>query len=317
MYTATSPPPGIGALLCCYAAFLVVVTGTGQALASGGIASLSSIKSGPVTVYYTPADEPLAGEVSKRATLIHRRIMEDLGLRSEITAAILLLTRNSSDGALKEIARGLPPWLAGAAYRESQHIILRMRPGQSAPDYDSLLAHELTHVILKGDYPAMSQWPRWFQEGLAMRESRGEGLRVYTSLSLASLRQGIIPLGELIAAFPESERASRLAYAESFSMISFLVGRYGRGHFLQLMEVLRTSAFGDAIVKVYGRDISDIENDWLHYLKRRYQWVPLLTGGAAFWGLTLLVFFVSLAARRRKTRRLEEEWAADERWEDR
>lgn len=190
--------------------------------------------------------------------------------------------------------------------------MLRLKPGQSPSDLDSLLAHELAHVILQGDYPLIDGWPRWFQEGLAMRESGGEGLRRGAILSIALLRHRILPLDELWGSFPENEAGSRLAYAQSFSVVSFLHRRYGEARFRSFLESLRTTNFEEAFVRTYGTGLGVMEKEWRRNVQRRYNWIPLLTGGTAFWMLIVTIFFAALAVRRRRDRLLREEWDEEE-----
>lgn len=277
---------------------------------------LDSLRKAPITVLHATDDRGLADEIASRARYHHGRIRRDLGLEREVEATILLVTDRLPESRYRELDRSLAPWIAGAAWAKEQFIVIRILPGQSTLDHDALLAHELTHVILKADFPGMGEWPLWFREGLAMRESKGEGLRRYTSLSLATLRRRLIPLDELWVRFPGNEAESRLAYAESFSVIAFLISRQGHRRFQQFISALRGEDFEAAYRRVYGTGLGRMETEWRRFVERRYHWIPLVTGGTAFWMLTLAVFFLSLAARRRKSRLLREEWEREERGEN-
>jgi hypothetical protein len=280
---------------------------------------LDSLRLAPITVLHAAADRGLAEEIAARARHHHRRIRRDLGLSGEVEATILLVTDRLPESRYRELDRSLAPWFAGAAWAKEQFIAIRIHPGQALSDHDALLAHELTHVILKADFPRMGSWPLWFREGLAMRESKSEGLRRHTALSLATLRRRLIPLDELWVRFPDNEAESRLAYAESFSVIAFLVSRKGHRLFQEFIAALRQEDFEAAYRRTYGTGLGAMEKEWRHFVERRYHWIPLVTGGTAFWILTLAVFFLSLAARRRKSRLLREEWEREERgenWQD-
>jgi hypothetical protein len=266
---------------------------------------LDSLRKTPITVLHATGDRGLADKIASRARYHHGRIRQDLGLEGEVEATILLVTDRLPESRYRELDRSLAPWIAGAAWAKEQFIVIRILPGQSILDHDALLAHELTHVILKADFPGMGGWPLWFREGLAMRESEGEGLRRYTSLSLATLRRRLIPLDDLW-----------VAYAESFSVIAFLVSRHGHRRFQQFISALRGEEFEAAYRRVYGTGLGSMEREWRLFVERRYHWIPLVTGGTAFWMLTLAVFFLSLAARRRKSRLVREEWEREERGYD-
>lgn len=283
--------------------------------AAGGDEPLASCRRGPVTVFGEPGDRAACCQVADRAMELHRRIRRELDLRETVEVSIVLATPRMPSDELPLDPKTLPPWLAGIALSGRQIILIRVQPGRTAADYDSLLAHELTHVILKGDYPQSAVWPRWFKEGLAMRQSRGEGLRLHASLSLAAARGRIIPLDSLWSSFPSHQAGSRVAYAQSFSILTFLISRHGEEVFAQFMQELRSGDFAGSFARVYGYGLGRMEKEWRRYVKLRYSWIPLATGGAAFWMLIVLLFFVALGARRRRSRELHRQWEEEE-WKE-
>jgi hypothetical protein len=281
--------------------------------ALSGDEPLASCRRGPVTVFGAPGERAASCQMADRAMELHSRIRRDLELREVVEVSIVLATPRLAPERLPLDPKTLPPWLAGVALSGRQIILIRVQPGRTAADHDSLLAHELTHVILKGDYPHSAAWPLWFTEGLAMRQSRGEGLRLHASLSLAAARGRIIPLDSLWSSFPSHQAGSRVAYAQSFSVLSFLISRHGVNAFTQFMEELRSKDFAGAFPAVYGYGLGRMEKEWRRYVKLRYSWIPLATGGAAFWMLIVFLFFVALGARRRRSRELHRQWEEEER----
>jgi hypothetical protein len=273
---------------------------------------LSTLRRGRITVVFALADAGLASAVAERATYLYGRIRDNLALSSEVEVALLLFTRRLPKDTREQWKQRLPRWLSGVAFTGQNFIVLRVRPGQTSRDLESVLAHELTHVIIKGDYPDYASWPLWFQEGLAMRESRGESIGQFATLSIATLRGRLIPLDELWSHFPDNEAESRLAYAESWSFISFLIGKFGVVSFQSFLGKLRRKGFEEAFSVNYGVGLGAMEEKWRRHVRRRYNWIPLVTGGTAFWTMILGIFFVSLAARRRKDRLLREKWEEEE-----
>ena len=280
---------------------------------AGGGSPAATVQSGPVTVVHAAGDAGFARAVAALAAAAHERIRTDLGLEHSVAAAVLLLTANSPAATREEWAGRLPAWMAGAAIPAQQLIIVRVAPGQTPDGLEPLLAHELTHVILKADYRGHDEWPLWFQEGLAMRESRTEGLREYVTLSAAALFGRMLPLASLSASFPAAEAEARLAYAQSASVLSFLDTRYGRRRFGILMRELRGHGFEAAFRVAYGTGIGAAEGQWLRWVNRRFAWVPALTSETAFWLLITLLFLVAIAVRRRRSRLMRERWEKEER----
>lgn len=270
---------------------------------------------GPVTVVHADGDAGYARAVAGLAGAAHERIRGSFGLEHRVPVSLLLLSANSPDATREEWAGRLSSWVAGAAIPSRQLIVVRVRPGQTPRSLEPLLAHELTHVILQADYPAHDGWPLWFREGLAMRQSRDEGLRDSLALSAAALFDRMLSFESLSGRFPADESAARLAYAQSVSFLAFLDGRFGRARFTTLMRELRGRGFEEAFRSAYGLGPGAAEGLWLRWANRRYAWLPALTSQSAFWLLITLLFFAAIAVRRRRSRQMRERWEAEERGE--
>jgi len=295
--------------LCLLTLFLCPPAATAGA---GGEPPAATARSGPVTVVHAEGDAGYASAVAAVAAAAHERIRRDLGLEHFVEVAILLLTANSPAATREEWARRLPAWMAGAAIPARQFVIVRVAPGQTPKSLEPLLAHELTHVILRADYPDHDGWPLWFQEGLAMRESRTEGVREYLTLSAAALFDRMLPLANLSSRFPAAEAEARLAYAQSASFLAFLDANSSKGRFKILMRELRGHGFEDAFRLAYRTGIGAAEGAWLRWVNRRFAWVPAVTSESAFWLLITLLFLVAIVVRRRRSRLMRERWEEEE-----
>lgn len=291
---------------------LLLAPGLPPAAGPAGPDAPLSVSSGPVTVLHAPENAGLAREIARRAERQHARIRRELGLERSVDVTLLLLTARSPEETREEWARRLPPWIAGAARASESFAVVRVRPGQIPRDLDALVAHELAHVVLKSDYPGMDGWPLWFREGLAMRASGGEGWRRFTTLSIAALRDRLIPMERLWTSFPADEAGARLAYAQSFSFIGHLAGGANRRRFDDLMQGLRSRPFEEAFESAYGTGVDAAERLWRRGVVRRSGWISAATSGTAFWMLATLLFLGVLWARRRKDRRIRERWDAEE-----
>ena len=54
-----------------------------------------------------------------------------------------------------------------------------------------------------------------------------------------------------------------LYYAQSYSLVKFLIGDYGRDKILRLLNVFKEgSSYNDALLEVYGIDIDDLDSLW-------------------------------------------------------
>jgi hypothetical protein len=196
-----------------------------------------------------------------------------------------------------------PPWAAGIALPSANTLLLDARALRS-DEGRHVLRHELAHLALGRS--GTGQWPRWFQEGFAMLVAGEWSVSRYAAMYRASARTGAIPLSALADAWPERLSEVEVAYAQSFSFVSFIYEKQGEPAFRDLIgKVADGARFDDAFRTVYGTSLADEEAAWRKTLARRYSWVPLLASPATQWiGISLLFILVYLRVRHRSRARM-------------
>ncbi|MFN8576519.1 MAG: peptidase MA family metallohydrolase [Candidatus Sericytochromatia bacterium] len=140
----------------------------------------------------------------------------------------------------------------------------------SNDDIFKLLEHEFAHIYL-GDYISHSSdisFPRWLNEGIAQYVSGGTSelfsFSYQNSLQSAFMSNKVLPFSSLIDNFPNTRDSFTLAYAQSISMVQFLVDKYGVDKIKDLiMNIKEENNFYRAFNKTYSIDFSDIEKEWL------------------------------------------------------
>jgi hypothetical protein len=160
-------------------------------------------------------------------------------------------------------------WVGGTYYSD-QNVILVFAPSgqQGVQIAQRAIPHELTHAVIHQvtDNP-YGDLPQWMNEGLA---SRGEGQMLPPSadaLSTAIAQRKLISLRALSGAFPVDSDEAQLAYAESYSAVSFLLDRYGRARVNQLLQVFREGVtYDDGLKRVLGLDQSQLDQEWRGWL---------------------------------------------------
>ncbi|MFM1872912.1 MAG: hypothetical protein RL398_2334, partial [Planctomycetota bacterium] len=166
-----------------------------------------------------------------------------------------------------------------------------------------VVTHELVHEVLDQlvgrNGPGI---PRWFHEGLAQQIAgdtylggREEDLVWRTAVDR------LLPFSELVREFPRDREAMRIAYAQSYSYVSFLVREYGLDRIVRAARnVDELTTFERALAGVTLRPTFDLQEDWRSYLLRRSgaPWRVLL---AEWWGLLAigLLPVLVMALRRR------------------
>jgi hypothetical protein len=210
---------------------------------------------------------------------------------------------------------GKPPsWSVGTAYPTQNLIILRSSRGMkgSGVDIEEVLRHEYAHLalatVLKGH-----ESPHWLSEGLAMLQSRGWSLAWTFVLSRGVLTKGLIPLEKLADGFPADQYQAELAYAESFSLVSYIKTDVGPRALPRLITGLSYGLDAEtAAHQATGLGLKDLERRWKEDLKRRFSWIPIATSFFSLWFLASLLFLFSYWLKRKRAKRMLEKWKQEE-----
>jgi hypothetical protein len=132
-----------------------------------------------------------------------------------------------------------------------------------------VVRHELVHELLD-QYVAPNgrAIPRWFHEGLAQHLAGDTYLRASEDDLVWRLGTRHLPaFGELANGFPTESSALRVAYAQSFSYVSFLVREYGLDDMLAIARSADGfTSFARALVGRLGRSTYDLEEAWRHHV---------------------------------------------------
>jgi len=231
----------------------------------------------------------------------HERIYGELGIDTDAQTTVVILS--DEDEMLAEArARfgGRPPeWAAGLAWPAKRTIMLHAGVGRA--ELASTFRHEISHIAL-GTVGTDRGIPRWFKEGLAIRQGEGVDLERAWKLTEAATLGVLLPMEDLDRGFPASGARAGVAYAQAVHFVGYLMGTYGEAAFHDLIGGLREGAtFEQAMAAAYPHPLSEIEAEWLSTLKVRWGWVPIIFGSTSLWvfGGVLLV----LGWRRRKRQR--------------
>jgi hypothetical protein len=156
-----------------------------------------------------------------------------------------------------------PDWSGGLAFPNHRTVLLAIEPGSLAWGRE-VIAHELAHVVIGAyTFSCLDSTPPWLSEGLAMNaEGRTEPFaanvlqQAIAGDSLLSVRS----LGQMFSADPD---LAYLAYAQSESLVRFLIQVHGQEKMLQLLDEFSGGSSEDrALRQVYGFDRDGLEAEW-------------------------------------------------------
>lgn len=207
-------------------------------------------------------------------------------------------------------------WASGAAYPLQARIVL-LDPSFSENrriDLNRLVKHEITHVIF-GLYLGenVRNVPRWFNEGIAMYLADDWGYGNYWTILTAVVGNSLIPLYDISDEFPIPAYKARTAYAQSYSVIDFIIKRYGNDAFKGcIRELAKGRPFDEALASSTGANIDWVESRWLKYIKKRYRWYSLVSSFSILWGGAVFVLGIAFIKKKIRNRRIVKEWEEED-----
>jgi hypothetical protein len=171
-------------------------------------------------------------------------------------------------------------WTGGATYPPYSTIVIGINASNLAWGEEALV-HELTHMV---DYQMTnnpySGLPTWLDEGLAMY-SEGPLDPTFVVSLVAALQQGtLFTVRSMASPFSTDASLSYLEYAESYSLVDFLLSTYGEAKMLALLEAFRQgNTYDGALMQVYGFNMDGLYKLWLPFATQKY--LPATTATSA------------------------------------
>ena len=139
--------------------------------------------------------------------------------------------------------------------------------------FDSTLPHELGHIIFREFIGFDVKIPSWFEEGVATYQEKAKRWGAHNTVREA-MEQGVFQslseLSMMRLKYKTDKAVINLFYAESASIVSFMITELGEQRFVRLCRKLKDNKPFDAtIVEIYSRikSIDDLNNEWVKYLK--------------------------------------------------
>lgn len=225
-------------------------------------------------IYYKDVPEGFVKEVEDAAEQYYEQIRKNLGFyRYEQwtweNRAIIYIYADQEEYAQAYQSIG---WSSGwAAIREKT---IRTYPAAHG-FFDSVLPHELGHIIFHELIGFHVDVPLWLEEGVAMYQERAKRWGA-DKIVLNAIEKDVFwrvdELGQIRFSADSPREQIELFYAESASVVNFLIMQYGDYRFLKLCRELKDKKnFNDAFKSAYPqvRTIERLNELWIRYLKRR------------------------------------------------
>ncbi|MFO7914937.1 MAG: hypothetical protein R6U43_04505 [Candidatus Krumholzibacteriales bacterium] len=181
---------------------------------------------------------------------------------------------------------------------------------KSARPLRIVVRHELSHLLLAQRMEGAG-CPLWFQEGVAMVQSREWTLGDQWQFLLAVWQKDCPFLEDLSYAFPSGNR--KLAYMLSYFAVRELFSER-EGDLITLTAFTRDLGdFRRAFFLTFGETVEDFSIRIDVIIKDKYRNVIFLAASAPFWSAIVLLFIAAYLFKRRRSRRKLREWEEQER----
>lgn len=169
----------------------------------------------------------------------------------------------ASTADLRQAILYAPGWTGGQAFPDYGIVIIGISPEQIEWGKGTI-AHELTHVLV-GDltFACLGSVPTWLNEGIAVYGEGGLDSMSAATLDDALTSNQLISVRALSGAFSEHPEKAGLSYAQSYSLVNFLITSYGSDKLLTLFGTLRDGMPIEAgLNETYGFGLDGLEDQW-------------------------------------------------------
>ena len=184
-----------------------------------------------------------------------------------VTDQVQVFIYGSHTDLMGAIAEGAKEWTGGQAFPDMGVVVIGVAPSSLAWGKRAV-AHELSHLVIHQtvDTP-LGGLPRWLDEGLAMY-AEGDLERSYRTALEQAVREGeLITVRSLSSSFPSDSDLAHLSYAQSYSLVDFILEEHGRNEMAHLLAVFAEGAYhDDALQEVLGVDSDGLDTAWQDWI---------------------------------------------------
>ncbi len=225
-----------------------------------------NLSEGLITLYWYQGDNAFAEKLMTTAQEALVRLQKDVG--ATVTKPVKIFIYAGSQ-ALQGATIFPTEWTGGIAFTEYSIIAIGITPANLNWGVRAM-AHELTHLIIhQMVYNPYNQLPTWLDEGIAVFNEGSPDSAFVTMVKRAQSSSQLISLQSLSSPFSAFGDVASLSYAQSYSVVNYLITTYGQSKMLELLNVFRQgSSYNAAFEKVYGLSMDQLNDEWKQHLEK-------------------------------------------------
>jgi hypothetical protein len=223
----------------------------------------NSLTRGPVNLLWYGQNDAFGRAVMTTAESALSKLANDTGATPDRPINLSIYT-SSQD--YSSSVTGASEWSGGVTLLGYNAVLLLIRP--TLVDLDlSGIAHELTHVIInQATFNPYNSLPFWLNEGLAMYIQYPSGIlpsQFTVPFNNSVKNNSLISVRSLSSPFSAYADTAFLSYAESFSIVYYLINQYGSTKMLQFLNTFKQgSTYDGALQTNYGFDMDGLFTQW-------------------------------------------------------
>jgi hypothetical protein len=218
-----------------------------------------------INIYWYQGSRSFANDLLKASVDAKQRLERDTGATLDKPVYIYIYANyNDLLGSIVDPDE----WTGGVAYMGFNIISIGISPNNLSWGKKAV-AHELGHLLVQQITvsPYGDIRPLWLHEGLAMHAEGDQSDADKKELQKAIEDGRIATLRSLTSPFPASTEGAFFAYAQSQSVIEYMINTYGKDKINQLLILLNDGySMDDALTRVYGFNLSGLDEAWLKYM---------------------------------------------------
>jgi hypothetical protein len=215
---------------------------------------------GELTLFWYTGGDSFARELMDACEEGLARLIQDIGAYPERPIKIYIYASTSD---LKGAMISSNEWSGGVAFTDFGIVAISISPSEL--DWGKrALAHELTHLVVRQvTFSPYGQLPLWLDEGLATYNEGELDPVLRSDLEEAILKDELISVRSLCSPFSAYSEKAYLSYAQSYSLVEYLLNNYGQDKMLDLLALLKQgNTYDEALTAVYGFDINGLDDRW-------------------------------------------------------
>jgi len=223
--------------------------------------SWQNLTEGKLTILWYKGSHAFAEELMAGSQEALERLAKDTGVYPEKPITMYIYADSKDLQGAMVFPR---EWTGGTAYTEYGIIAIGVSP-DNVNWGTRALAHELGHSVIHQITfsPYGNILPTWLDEGLALHAEGKLDPYLEEWLEKAIARDRLISVRSLSSPFSAVPEEAYISYAQSQSLVDFLIQNYGKDKIFKLLMIFKEGATCDeALMQVYSFDQDGLEKLW-------------------------------------------------------